>query len=371
MHSIGLALERHKGFGPGFDFLRLALSLSVLWFHSYVITGTMHQLESSPLWFYVYSIMPMFFALSGFLIAGSAERLNLNNFLINRGLRIVPALAVEIIISALIIGPIFTVWALSDYFSSPVFWQYFSNIIGWVHYELPGVFLDVPSAGVVNQSLWTVPFEVGCYVLISGVIIFRLSSKPWLILAFASALLILPVLFQAAGCVGENGKTQYRLLNYALFSRGAVLFPSFLLGAVFYWLRHKTPLSKPLLILCVLGCVVLAVLGNPQWKSYYGLNLIAIPLLTYITVVIGTFSIPKIPLYSKGDYSYGIYLYGYPLQQVIVTVLPTITFWLPHFLLSLVLVTAAAAFSWHCIEKPILKQRKKFSFSARRMEENQ
>jgi peptidoglycan/LPS O-acetylase OafA/YrhL len=136
--------------------------------------------------------MLMFFALSGFLIAGSADRLNLRNFLINRGLRIVPALAVEIIISALLIGPVFTTYPLPTYFKDAVFWHYFTNIFGWIQYQLPGVFLDHSSSGVINQSLWTVPFEVDCYALISGVIVFRLGRKPWLILCFAAALLILP-----------------------------------------------------------------------------------------------------------------------------------------------------------------------------------
>lgn len=310
MESVGTALGRHKGLGPGFDLLRIGLAISVLWYHSFVITGIMEQLSGSVLWFYVYSVMPMFFALSGFLIAGSAERLNLSNFLINRGLRIVPALAVEIAISALIIGPIFTTVALGDYFRDAEFWHYFTNIIGWIQYTLPGVFLDHHSAGVVNQSLWTVPFEVGCYVLISLVIVFRLSGKPWLILLVAAAMLVVPVLFQAAGLVNERGKTPYTLLNYALFTRGSLLFPSFLLGAYFYYVRNKIPFSKGLAVACVAACCAMAVAGNDGWRSYYALNLVSVPMQVYLTVFIGCCTVPKVPFYSKGDYSYGIYLYG-------------------------------------------------------------
>ena len=80
MQSVGHVLDRYKGFGPGFDFLRLCLALAVLWFHSFVILGTMTQIEATPLWYCIYMIMPMFFALSGFLVAGSALRLRLGTF---------------------------------------------------------------------------------------------------------------------------------------------------------------------------------------------------------------------------------------------------------------------------------------------------
>jgi peptidoglycan/LPS O-acetylase OafA/YrhL len=367
MQNVGDVLESHKGVGPGFDFLRIWLAMSVLWFHSFVIVGSMNQLETTPWWYYIYSVMPMFFALSGFLIAGSADRLSLGNFLINRRLRIVPALAVEIIISAIIIGPLFTRFALSEYLTNIQFWHYFTNIFGWIQYQLPGVFLGHPSAGVINQSLWTVPFEVGCYALISGVIVFRLGRRPSLVLLFAAALLILPVLFQLSGMVGRDGKTDYALLNYALFSRGSLLFPSFLLGACFYWFRFKIPFSGAIAAVCGICCMVLAVAGNATWRDYYALNLASVVLLVYLTVYIGCCPFRKIPFYSRGDYSYGIYLYGYPLQQCLLSLIPSMTYWLIHFLASLLLATGAATFSWHFIEKPILKLRKHFSFTAPRL----
>lgn len=369
MISIGQALDRYKGFGPGFDLLRIGLAMSVLWYHSFVIVGIMEELYAKPVWFYVYSVMPMFFALSGFLIAGSAQRLDLKNFLINRGLRIVPALAVEIMISALIIGPIFTVTPYGEYFTSLEFWHYFTNIFGWIQYTLPGVFLDHPSANVVNQSLWTVPFEVGCYILISLVIIFRLSGRPWIILAVAGVMLVVPVLFQAMGLVNEIGKTEYTLINYALFSRGSLLFPAFLLGAYFYYLRFRIPFSGKLALACFAACLALGLLGDQAWRKFYLLNLIAVPLQVYLTAYIGCCNTPRVPFFHRGDYSYGIYLYGYPLQQVALALFPSLLgLWLPHFGLSLLMATAFAVFSWHSIEKPILKMRKHFSFSARRVE---
>ena len=116
--TFGHVLAAHRGLGPGFDFLRIALAFSIVLAHSFLLTGNDEFFRSTPLWFAEYALVPMFFALSGFLIAGSAQRLSLKNFLLNRGLRIVPALAVDIVVCALIIGPLLTPVALSAYFSS-------------------------------------------------------------------------------------------------------------------------------------------------------------------------------------------------------------------------------------------------------------
>ncbi|MBZ9794740.1 hypothetical protein LB556_03560 [Mesorhizobium sp. ES1-4] len=95
-------------------------------------------------------------------------------------------------------------------------------------------------------------------------------------------------------------------------------------------------------------------------------KLLLIPVVAYATVYIGLSPIPRIPIYDRGDYSYGIYLYGYPFQQALVSLFPRLTSpWL-HFGISLVLVTGVAMLSWHFIEKPTLGLRKKYSFTARK-----
>ena len=98
----------------------------------------------------------------------------LKDFLLNRSIRIVPALAIDIFVSALLLGPLLTTKPLPEYFSGKEFSHYFLNIIGFIHYELPGVFDSNPFAHQVNGSLWTVPYEIGCYALMSGLILFGL-----------------------------------------------------------------------------------------------------------------------------------------------------------------------------------------------------
>jgi peptidoglycan/LPS O-acetylase OafA/YrhL len=101
--SIGGFLDRNQGVGPGFDFLRLALAISIVVYHSFDVTHG-PDASSGLAWLFIESLLPMFFALSGFLVTASAQRLSLSNFLINRGLRIFPALLVEIIFSAVLLG---------------------------------------------------------------------------------------------------------------------------------------------------------------------------------------------------------------------------------------------------------------------------
>jgi peptidoglycan/LPS O-acetylase OafA/YrhL len=104
---LGDALDTNRGVGPGFDFLRVALALSIVGNHSVDVTyGDDGSFGAS--WVYGASLVPMFFALSGFLITASAQRLTISQFLLNRGLRIVPALFVEIVFSAVVLGAICT-----------------------------------------------------------------------------------------------------------------------------------------------------------------------------------------------------------------------------------------------------------------------
>ena len=191
MRSIGQILDESRGLGKGFDFLRVALSFGVVTWHTPEIADASSFLEHTRFfWFGNYAILDVFFALSGFLIAGSAMRLGIRDFLINRGLRIFPALAVEIALSAVILGSLFTSLPLSEYFSKIETYHYLTNIVGFINYHLPGVFENHP-VHEVNISLWTVPFELGCYAIMSLFIVFGLLKQPWTVVAVAATILLI------------------------------------------------------------------------------------------------------------------------------------------------------------------------------------
>ncbi|MGY4473066.1 acyltransferase family protein [Bradyrhizobium sp. USDA 3364] len=371
--SIGSMLDRQKGFGPGFDFLRIALAVSVVAGHtSYVATGAGNSDQMAILWFPQFAILVMFFALSGFLIAASGLRLNLKEFLINRAMRIMPALTVEVLLSAFILGPIFTKLPIADYFASAGTYKYFTNVVGLVNYTLPGVFSGNP-APEVNSSLWTVPFEYACYAVMAAIMILGLLRRPGLIVAGVVVLVGFGLALDFTGHVaapsqlpaGVAGSLHDKIFSTAPFlGRGAKLPVGCLLGIAIYLYRDRIPYDGRILAVCCALCLGAAVLGPADWMTQPVLNAVIAPALVYVTVFLGVSKLPRLPLFSKGDYSYGIYLYGFPMQQVVKVWLPNASL-IVQFAVALVLITAFAAFSWHWIEKPVLRLRSRFSFVAR------
>lgn len=372
MRTFGSVLESSRGIGKGFEFLRVTLSLSVLFVHSYLIAEGEHDQFSGPIFGIFHdALLPMFFALSGFLITGSAMRLRLKDFLLNRGMRIVPALAVDIFISALVIGPLLTTVSLHDYFTSYEFRAYFANVFGVIHYVLPGVFENNPDHATVNGSLWTIPFEIGCYLIMSALIIFGVLHRPraaLLIVATLSGLIVYALLTKLDPLLHSSNPlisvTARRTLSHFFQRMGLSLYICFMLGVIAYMFRYRIPFS-PVISVVAAGALICLAAALPG-LSTATICTIGAPLIVYVTVQLGLSDLPKLPIFSRGDYSYGIYLYGYPLQQTLVTLFPSLVSPLLHFVFSTIVTVAAAATSWHLVEKPILKLRRKFSFTARK-----
>jgi peptidoglycan/LPS O-acetylase OafA/YrhL len=279
----------------------------------------------------------------------------------------VPALAVDILISALIIGPIFTVFPASAYYSDKDFHHYFLNVIGFIHYLLPGVFLSKPFAGQVNGSLWTVPFEIGCYGIMTALIASgAIKSRPKIIALFlAFTALYCLALSYGPDLSQYNSPIAHYLVNFA-GERGRGLYFDFLGGTLIYIFRDRIPYSLFLFalsaLLALLHGLIPPDMGGPR------INILFMFPVSYMTAYIGLQPIRRVPLYSSDDYSYGLYLYGYPLQQMLVALYPSRFSIALHSFCSMVLATIVAIISWHCVEKPILRIRRKFTFTARKGE---
>ena len=366
--KFGTVLNDHKGLGPGFDFLRVFLALAIVLTHSWMLTGNL-WLYGTPLWFTEYALVPMFFALSGFLVSGSAMRLSLGNFLINRGLRIVPALAVDIAVCALVIGPIVTTVALKSYFTHPDFFSYFLNITGYIHYSLPGVFKDHLNTRV-NGALWTVPYEIFCYVIMSFLMVTKFVKRPLLIATLTIVILLIGLVAQSTAILAPLPTIIQKVVKFFFVSRGAQLFVAFLLGILAYQLKDRIPYSWKIFAGCVAICALAAIFLKSGETELVRSRFVLIPALTYITVFIGLTPVPIPKFFKSGDYSYGIYLYHDPFLQCVINVFPRLSL-IPGFgalftfLVGIPVVILFATGSWHWIEKPILGLRKKFSFVAR------
>ncbi len=365
MQTLGSALDKQNGFGQGFDFLRIFLATGIIAWHTAQLSGHLEMARASVFWFSEYMLVPMFFALSGFLVAGSSMRLSAKNFLLNRAARIVPALAADIVFAALLIGPLVTTLPARLYFTDPAFFRYFFNIVGWMHFSLPGVFENNPSPEV-NGALWTVPFEIGCYIILTGLMISGAIKRPRLVPLLTYAVLIVGIPLRVMTSHLASGQPSFLetlAMDFFLY-RGSLLWPSFLIGIVLYQARYYVPFSKTAAIGLACAAIVVSALGNSEILfSNPSVHAITLPLLAYLTVMVGLSPMPRLPGFDTGDYSYGLYLYHVPFLQLLLHYFPqawTGDWWWTLFFAGYPLALTAAVISWHCFERPVLKLRNSF-----------
>jgi peptidoglycan/LPS O-acetylase OafA/YrhL len=343
--TIGQRLTATKGRTTGFDYLRAGLSVSVIAFHGVLTSyGEAYTAEFWNGWWrpFIAAILPAFFALSGFLVSASLQRSKtIQEFLTLRVVRLVPALFFEVMISALILGPLLTVFTLREYFSSPLFHAYWLNIIGDIHFQLPGLFLDNPDPNMVNRQLWTIPVELKCYLAITVIYLIGFSRNKWRMLTLLILCVAAFPLFDMA-----KGQNPFGMDNVP----AKVMIESFLAGVAIYLFRDDLPMSGTL-------CVVSAVLSFLCLGDRYASYIACLP-IAYLTVYLGLTNTPRTLLSRIGDYSYGLYIYGYAIQQSYAFLFPGYRVWWANTTFSLTVAFLCAAISWHCLEKPVLDNRK-------------
>jgi peptidoglycan/LPS O-acetylase OafA/YrhL len=341
--TIARRIVDTNGYTSGFDVLRITLAIGVLCWHSIYSSygpGLDASIWQGPFRALPGLILPMFFALSGYLVAGSLFRCrSLLEFFTLRVLRLMPALFVEVCLSALLLGPLVTELPWSRYFAEKQFYLYWANIVGYIHYNLPGVFEANPVSAIVNVSLWTVPFELDCYIALGLLAATSVVRKPGTFF----------VVFLAASVV--LAWVQYALKGW-LWTRPAdmLLVLCFLAGLTLYVIRDYVPLRPDLFT----SSIVMSVLTMSRPDTCYFAPL---P-IAYATVYIGLLNSPRIPLLMSGDYSYGVYLYAFPIQQTFCWAFPSYRVWWLNILFALPLTLAWAAMSWTFVEKPMLRRKK-------------
>ena len=327
----------------GFDYLRIGLSVAVVCWHCFPISygpAAEAAIAASPFGVVVRAVIPMFFALSGFLVAGSLDRNTLPAFLSLRAIRIFPALTVEVLLSAFILGPLLTTAPLKEYFTAHAFFDYLGNVVGRIRYILPGVFDSNPFPQIVNGQLWTVPYELECYLALSVLALFKKRFRFLLLFATLCAIVVM------TGREFIEAKTHLAEPNF----NGRALTVAFLCGVCLYDWKERIVYSAALALCCALAFVLLAHDLRFQF-------LCAIP-AAYVTVWFGLQDVPKRGVLKGGDYSYGLYLFAFPIQQTVATVAM-----FRHWYVNLAIVLAAgftyAAFSWHLVERPILQHKRR------------
>jgi peptidoglycan/LPS O-acetylase OafA/YrhL len=343
--TIGEKWVNSAGRSSGFDYLRLYLAISVLLWHSYPVSHGFQgaaDLWATPVSYVVQLILPAFFALSGFLVSGSLVRVaNIKLFLGLRFLRLFPALCTEVLLSAFVFGTLLTKIPLMEYFSDHRFFLYMLNIVGWPHFDLPGLFKNNP-VPFVNVSLWTIPFELECYIAITLLALFGLIKRPAIVAPVFAILTIGVWIFNYSRGIDGAGFTHVE---------GRVLVLSFMAGAVIFFCKDRIPYS-------VTGSIF-ALIASAMLMHFDHTVYLAPLLVAYFVAGVGLLNPRRTFFINSGrDYSYGVYLYAFPIQQVSALALGSYNNWITNVLIALPATLLMASFSWHCIEKPMLRFKK-------------
>jgi peptidoglycan/LPS O-acetylase OafA/YrhL len=287
----------------------------------------------------------VFFVISGYLITGSWERRpHLPRYFTNRVLRIVPGLTFVTVVAVFVLGPIVTALSPQAYFSSGGTYAYLRNAVLLPNYVLPGVFADNPYPVAVNGSLWTLPAEFACYLVVPvlGWLPKSLRVPAWLLFGLASVVLTTSLHLSFFGARVESAATMW-----VFFAGGAVM---------------RLTLSARQLRLDVAAGVLMAWLVVVALLPQFGLYVawIALP---YSLLAFGVKSTPVIRRASRyGDLSYGLYLWAFPVQQTLVHYYGVLS-WGVDVLIVTVVTGVFAYVSWHLVEKPCMGLAQKLPWS--------
>ena len=338
-------LELAHGRDNNFQLIRLAAAAFVVLFHSYALTD---RWTREPLWQLVPELnfgalgVKIFFVISGFLVTQSwLARRAILPFAAARALRIYPALVGATLLTIVLAGASSALpWG--EFLAHPQTLDYAWRVaLGWdMVYRLPGAFPANPFPHDVNGSLWTLPIELRLYVavLLAGALGFLARRLAWLaaIVAMIAVFAVRPDWFPLA----PNDRVVREL---------ALLFG---LGSLAWVWRGALPISLP-----AAAVAVALVAWNPGGMAR---DALFAPLLAYVVLVCAYHPRLQWRAFNRvGDYSYGLYVYSFPLQQTLMQRWPGLE--PPGLLaLSLPLAFGVAVLSWHAREQPALGLKSRF-----------
>ncbi|QLR45561.1 acyltransferase [Enterobacter sp. RHBSTW-00994] len=317
-----------------FSFIRLFAALLVLYAHSYHIFGLGADPLSRKIGFYTGTLaVYMFFTISGFFILQSAIKRSFVEYTVARITRIFPALFIANILTVFVIIPLAEKVDYFSFVSMSSSWDYIevNSLLQTVLFSLPDIFTNNPDHAI-NGSLWTLPVEVRAYIA--------------------------ALLFVALGMTSTQGRYNSFFIIFVLMNS---LFPN-VLEAVF-----PIPGSVSLIYFFCIGGVLYInrcfILVSPLLMAFvaiillhyrFAINPLIVPFLVGYLVISSGYLLGVLKFLNfKHDYSYGLYLYAYPISQMSFSLLSGHGFVL-YFIFIFCATFATAFFSWHCVEKPAI-----------------
>lgn len=331
------------------NILRLVFALMVLVAHGWYMAGQgvgLHIANENLGGWAVFG----FFAISGYLITGSRFSKPLGEYLVHRVARIFPAFIVCLMITAFVFAPIayVRVHGTVDGFmttpTTPLNYVISNATLRMVAYDVAGTPGNVPYPGAWDGSLWTLYYEFLCYIVVAvlgSIAVFRRS-----IWGIASAFVV-----AAAFQMGLTILSPYLQSNADVVFM-AKLLPVFLAGGLMHALRHRIALTWPGAVVA-LAISVLVISQHDRW----GPQLCA-PLLTYVILWVGAV-LPSPELLRRHDISYGIYIYAFPVQQLLA--MAGVYRWglIAYDVAAAIVTVPFALASWLLVERPLMRRARR------------
>lgn len=338
-----------SGRDNNFNLIRIIAAYAVLVSHSFPLAlgaGTPEPPATLLGMTFGSMAVDIFFLASGFLVTGSLlNRQNALQFLWARALRIYPALFVMLVITVGTLGLCVTTLSTAEFFSSPITHKYFLRcltVINSIKFELPGVFADNPYANSVNGSLWTLRYEVRLYIILAALwgllcMLGKQRKQAFQVAVLSSAAVFGLLFFASRFGFTSNDDALFRL---------AFLFMT---GGSYFILRQHIILSGKISLLLFVATVMASFRGFDAFFVAYNLS------LGYLLLYLAYIPAGPIRRYNNfGDYSYGVYIYAFPVQQTVAFLFPGISV-SGMILASSMITITLAVLSWHLVEERMLR----------------
>jgi peptidoglycan/LPS O-acetylase OafA/YrhL len=335
--------------GNAFDAVRLVLATLVVLEHSYFLLEKSSledplSLLSGAQTNCGHFAVVMFFVISGFLVTRSlTHSRSVWHYLLKRVARIVPGFLVASAFGCLVVGPLTSLDAGA--FMREQSWRLLTvTVLALKQVAVTGALVGNPLP-MVHGTLWTIKYEFDCYLILAilGALGLVRAAAPAILAYVALALALaagaalgLPVVDRGIAALLISSPNQW-----------PDLFPFFLAGSAFYLWRHRIPKSPTLMAAAVAALGISFRVGGAWWAL----------------LICGTYTILFICLSASADIyiggrhtdlSYGVYLYGWPIQQLL------IFYFGPHltpmtlFVVAVVATYSVAWVTWTVIEEPTL-----------------
>lgn len=359
-----------------FDVLRLLAALMVLFGHSFDLTGTLEPLGQIHEISWGSVGVLIFFSISGFLVARSWDfDRHLGAFAAKRALRLLPALVVALLLSALVLGPLVTSLPLGAYFTDPSTKSYvLDNALLQSNFLLPGVFAHTIYPNAVNGSLWTLPVEAKAYLLLAAFGVLGLLIRVravMLVFSVYAVLAMFPVIrdslplgsHYAAYLVNiqmPTGTVALVSTNPGIFTPYVFFLAAFGVGVGLYQLRRWVPILWPVAGTMLAAIIVTEVVTGPLNIAPSEVMVLVLPYII-LCIAYRTHRWVHLPRWW-GDYSYGIYIYAFPVQQALSHWLSLRNGWV-MFIIATPITLAFAVASWHFVERRALSFKRAFGGS--------